>query len=49
MWIENKSNLLVQCLDGTVELIDLQLNGKKRMLSVELIKGLRISGVLKKK
>ncbi|MBR1627474.1 MAG: methionyl-tRNA formyltransferase [Bacteroidales bacterium] len=49
LWIEDKSKLLVQCSDGIVELLDLQLNGKKRMASSELIKGLRISGILKKK
>ena len=47
-WIEEKSHIFVQCADGILELIDLQLNGKKRMNSSELIKGLRINGDLKK-
>ncbi|MBR1774142.1 MAG: methionyl-tRNA formyltransferase [Bacteroidales bacterium] len=48
-WIAEKKHILVQCLDGIVELVDLQLNGKKRMASSELIKGLRLERVLKKK
>ena len=48
-WIEQKKHILVQCSDGILELTDLQLNGKKRMPSSELLKGLRFEGVLRKK
>lgn len=48
-WIENNKNLMVKCKDGIVELLDLQLSGKKRMLSSELVKGLKINSVLKSK
>jgi len=43
-WIEEKSFFLLQCSDGIVEITDLQLNGKKRMHSFDLIRGLRIEG-----
>ena len=49
LWIENKQDILVQAPDGILQLIDLQLSGKKRMLAKELVKGLRIEGCLKNK
>lgn len=49
LWIENNKTLKVRCKDGELELIDLQMSGKKRMLSSELVKGLRITEVLKAK
>ncbi len=45
-WIENKRDIMVQASDGIVQLIDLQLSGKKRMLAEELTKGLRIDSYL---
>ena len=48
LWIEGKQFLLVQCADAILQVTDLQLNGKKRMPAKELIKGLRINGILKK-
>lgn len=46
LWIENKKNIFVQVSDGIVQIIDLQLSGKKRMLAEELVKGLRIDKYL---
>lgn len=48
-WIENKKTILVQAFDGIIQVIDLQLSGKKRMLAEELIKGLRIESYLHSK
>lgn len=47
LWIENKKNILVQSSDSILQLIDLQLSGKKRMPDYELVKGLRIGSYLK--
>ncbi len=47
LWIENKKNILVQTSDSILQLIDLQLSGKKRMPDYELVKGLRIGNYLK--
>lgn len=49
LWIENNKTLKVRCKDGELELVDLQMSGKKRMLSSELVKGLRITEVLRAK
>lgn len=48
-WIEQGKEIFVQCDNGKLQLIDLQLSGKKRMSDFELAKGLRIEGVLKEK
>lgn len=47
LWIENKKNIWVQSSDSILQLIDLQLSGKKRMPDYELVKGLRIGSYLK--
>jgi methionyl-tRNA formyltransferase len=48
-WIEQGKEIFVQCNNGKLQLIDLQLSGKKRMSDFELAKGLRIEGELKEK
>ncbi|MCF0210460.1 MAG: methionyl-tRNA formyltransferase [Bacteroidales bacterium] len=48
LWIENNKVIKVRCNDGVVELVDLQVSGKKRMLASELVKGLRINELLNK-
>lgn len=45
--IKSKDEIIVSCKDGYIQLIDLQLSGKKRMPANELIKGLKIQGELK--
>lgn len=49
LWIYQKKFLLVQCTDGTLQITDLQLNGKKRMPAIEFLKGFRIDSVLQNK
>lgn len=48
-WIENNKEIYVQCLDGKVQITDLQMSGKKRMKTEELVKGLRIEGEISEK
>jgi methionyl-tRNA formyltransferase len=48
-WIEQGKEIFVQCNNGKLQLVDLQLSGKKRMNDFELAKGLRIEGELKEK
>jgi methionyl-tRNA formyltransferase len=44
---DGKSYIRVCCIDGCIELIDLQLSGKKRMSVGELLRGLRNPQLLK--
>ena len=39
-WIEDKTRFMVQCADAALELHELQLQGKKRMLAADLLRGL---------
>jgi methionyl-tRNA formyltransferase len=40
--IQDKETIIVSCQDGYIQLLDLQLSGKKRMPAKELIKGLKL-------
>lgn len=42
MWSENEQ-LFISCLDGTMELLELQLAGKKRMKTADFLRGISIS------
>lgn len=44
--IQDKNTIKVNCKDGCIQLLDLQLSGKKRMPSSELIKGLKFTNPL---
>ena len=44
--IVSKDRINVTCSDGYIQLLDLQLNGKKRMSVAELIRGFKIKGIL---
>ena len=42
--VEKEGKLLVGCKDGTLEIIELQLPGKKRMSATEFINGFEVEG-----
>ncbi len=45
--IEKEGKLLVGCKDGTLEILELQLPGKKRMKAKDFINGYEVEGVFK--
>jgi len=40
------SRMLVACADGVIEVLELQLEGRKRMEAAELFRGLRVEGTI---
>lgn len=45
--IEKEGKLLVGCKDGTIEVLELQLPGKKRMNAIDFINGYEVEGSFK--
>ncbi len=45
-FFEKDGKLLIGCREGTVEILELQLSGKKRMSAVDFLNGYKVAGVL---
>ncbi len=46
MRIEDKDKIEVNCIDGVIKLLDIQISGKKRMKAEEFLRGFRIRHTL---